>query len=103
MSSAFSNTYAYPFCALSVSGTPVVAQLGHLDADASSAASAAAAAAAAAQQRNAHHTHLLHHTVSAAAAAHGAGATVAGGGGSSAKIEPKPLLSAQYEGISDED
>lgn len=66
------TSYPYPFSALNVSGTQVVAQLTHLEE---------------AQKRN--HQHQPHNNLPLAA--------------SQQQAEPKPLLSAQYEGISDED
>lgn len=66
------TSYPYPFSALNVSGTQVVAQLSQLDE---------------AQKRN-NHQHATHNSMPSLAGS---------------QAEPKPLLSAQYEGISDED
>lgn len=67
------TSYPYPFSALNVSGTQVVAQLSQLEE---------------AQKRN-HQQHQPHNSMSLVSAQQ--------------QAEPKPLLSAQYEGISDED
>lgn len=68
------TSYPYPFSALNVSGTQVVAQLSQLEE---------------AQKRN-HQQHQSHNSMPLSASAQ-------------QQTEPKPLLSAQYEGISDED